>query len=358
MSQVDFEGSGFGPRRLSVELTNVCNLHCSYCLRDEEALYHTPADFLATEFFESIVQQASESFGITHVIFTGGEPTLHPHFGQILAITQKNGLKASFVTNGWNFEKIWPKLLAYRDAVTHVAFSLDGPTREEHDRWRGEGSFVRLVRAFSRCFAGGLPFVVKVGIRRDTASNLERISLFAARMGAAGLNFVHVMPTSSEVEGVSVLDLEERRQAEKEIANLSRIFKMKIGIDVGYSNINPGPPCSALAHVSCNVDYRGRLSLCCNLSGYRGGVGEEDIAADLHKQSFADAFSSLSRIAAEKLNARATRLEELAVHNLPVDLYTASPCLFCLNTSGKLPWRRSAISNSVTSRALPVLGAN
>src|SRR5688572_20004563 len=133
---------------MGVELTNVCNLHCSYCLRDEDALYHTPANFLAAEFFESIVQQARESFGITHLTFTGGEPTLHPRFDKILAIAKANDLKVSFVTNGWNFEKIWPTLLVHRDTVTHVAFSLDGQTREEHDKWRGEGSFVRLVRAF------------------------------------------------------------------------------------------------------------------------------------------------------------------------------------------------------------------
>ena len=355
MSQVDFERPGFGPRRMSVELTNVCNLHCSYCLRDEDALYHTPANFLDVEFFESIVRQARESFGITHLTFTGGEPTLHPRFDEILAIAEANDLKVSFVTNGWNFEKIWPKLLDHRDTVTHVAFSLDGPTREEHDSWRGEGSFVRLVRAFSRCFAGNLPFLVKVGIRRDTVPNLERISMFAARMGAVALNFVHVMPTSSELEDTSVLNLEERRQAEKEIANLSRVFKMKIGIDVGYYNVEPSPPCSALADVSCNVDYRGRLSLCCNLSGYRGGVGEEDVAADLHTQNFTDAYASLSKIASDKLAARAQRLEELATHNLPIDLYTASPCLFCLDTSGKLPWRRASLGDASTPRALPVL---
>jgi MoaA/NifB/PqqE/SkfB family radical SAM enzyme len=357
MSQVDFETARFGPRRLSVELTNICNLHCSYCLRDEDALYHTPANFLDLEFFESLVQQAREARGITHLSFTGGEPTLHPRFDEILAITEKYGLSAGFVTNGWNFEKLWPKLLTHRNAVTHVAFSLDGPTREEHDKWRGDGSFVNIVRAFSRCLAGDLPFLVKVGIRRDTLPNLERIALFAARMGAVALNFVHVMPTSPNVEDSSALNLEERRQAEKEIANLSRIFKMKIGIDVGYYNVDPGPPCSALADVSCNVDYRGRLSLCCNLSGYRGGVGEEDVAADLHKQNFATAYASLSKIATEKLSARAKRLEYLATHDLPVDLYAASPCLFCLDTSGKLPWRRQAVCDAATSRALPILGS-
>lgn len=355
MLQVDSE-SVFGPRRLSIELTNICNLHCSYCLRDEDALYHTPADFLAPNFFESIVSQAKASMGISHLTFTGGEPTLHPQFGEILAISEAHDLKVSFVTNGWNFEKIWPTLQAHPNTVTHVAFSLDGPTREDHDKWRGDGSFVRLVRAFSRCFGGNLPFVVKVGIRRDTVPKLEQLALFAARMGAAALNFAHVMPTSPEVEHTSALDLEERRHAEQEIANLSRIFKMKIAIDVGYHNLDPNPPCSALADVSCNVDYRGRLSLCCNLSGYRGAIGEKDVAADLHRQDFAAAHAALSTIAAEKLAAREKRLAELADNNVAVDLYSASPCLFCLDTTGKLPWRRSAEEVSV-ARALPVLTA-
>ena len=356
MLQPDFESADYGPRRLSVELTNICNLHCSYCLRDEDALYHTPAKFFPPELLESIVRQARESIGITHLNFTGGEPTLHPRFDEILKIAESNNLKISFVTNGWNFEKIWPKLIAHRNAITHVAFSLDGATREQHDKWRGEGSFTRLVRAFSRCFAAEFPFIVKVVIRRDTLPQLEQLALFAARMGAAALQFAHVTPTSADVENTSTLDLDERRQAEKEIAILSRIFKIRIGIDVGYHNVDPAPPCSALAGVSSNVDYRGRLSLCCILSGYRSGVGEEDIAADLNTQDFSTAYSALSKIATAKLTARVDRLNDVARHHLPLDLYTASPCLFCLDTSGKLPWRQTT-PDAASPRSLPVLGA-
>ena len=129
---------------------------------------------------------------------------------------------------------------------------------------------------------------------------------------------------------------------------------MKIALDVGYFNVDPKPPCSALADVSCNVDYRGRLSLCCNLSGYRGAVGEEDVAGDLHQQDFATAYAALSIMASEKLTARARRLADVADNNVALDLYSASPCLFCLDTTGKLPWRRSA-SKAAVARALPVL---
>ena len=199
--------SDYGPRRLTVELTNVCNLHCSYCLRDDDALHHTPARYLPVDLFARIAGEAQRVMGIEQVTFTGGEPTLHRDFAGILATVAELKLACSFVTNGWHFAKLWPTLVEHRDAITHVSFSLDGATREAHDGWRGRGSFDRVVQAFTRCWAGGMPFKVKVTLRRDTAADLERLAMFAARMGAAGLSFAHVMPTSGAVAGESALTL-------------------------------------------------------------------------------------------------------------------------------------------------------
>src|ERR1700730_5701964 len=111
----------YGPRRLTVELTNICNLHCSYCLRDENALYHNPANFLPVDLLTRVARDARDLMGIEQVMFTGGEPTLHPHFGDILSAVAALDLKCSFVTNGWHFQRVWPLLLENRDAVTHVA---------------------------------------------------------------------------------------------------------------------------------------------------------------------------------------------------------------------------------------------
>ena len=342
---------GFGPKRLSVELTNICNLHCSYCLRDEDALYHTPANFFSPDLLNAILSQAREAMGITAVVFTGGEPLLHSEFARILEVSAANRLTISFVTNGWHFDRAWPSVLAFRDSITHIAFSLDGITAETHDAWRGSGSFERVVRAFSHCFVAGVPFTVKVAIRRDTIRQLEQIAIFAARLGASSLNFAHIMPTSSEVEEASALSYAEREQADQEIANLSRIFKMNIGIDVGYHNLDASAPCSALAGVSANIDYLGRLSLCCNLAGFRGGTGDPDVVADLNTEGFASAFARLSNLAANQLEARRHRLESL--QRDVKEPYVSSPCLFCLDTFGKLPWREKF--DAVESRVLPVV---
>ena len=347
-------GGDFGPSRLTIELTNICNLHCSYCLRDEDALYHSPAHYLAPELLEKIIVQAREVMGITNLVFTGGEPTLHPQFDRLLEMGASKGLQVGFVTNGWHFERVWPAVLAQRASIASIGFSLDGVTRDAHDYWRGEGSFVRLVRAFARCFAHDIPFAVKVNIRRDNVPRLEQMAIFAARMGATSLNFAHVMATSAQVENGSALSLEERRHAEQEIANLSRIFKMKIGIDVGYYNVDPSPPCSPLAGVSANIDYRGRLSLCCNLSGFRGAIEERDVVADLNVEDFSSAFARFSLMAAAQIEARRNHLAALVERGITPDLYTASPCLFCLETLGKVPWRQTP-AGVPEHRSLPVL---
>jgi sulfatase maturation enzyme AslB (radical SAM superfamily) len=325
-----------------VELANICNLHCSYCFRSEDNLYNNHAEFFPLELLRRIVSEARRAAHITHVNFTGGEPTLHPQFAQILETIGAADLQASFVTNGWHFERVWPALSNNRPAISHVAFSMDGIDRETHDRWRGNGSFERLIRALTRCYMSQLPFAIKIVVRRDLVDQLEQIAIFAARMGAAALNFVHVMPTSSGFENDLALNRDEQRAAEEEIAILARIFKLNISIDVGYYNIDEQrAPCSPLAGKSMNVDYRGRLSLCCNLSGFRGAAAEPDVVADLNVESFASALVKLRELASVQLQKRRDALATLRAKGTSPDLYTGSPCLFCLQSYGKIPWHNA-----------------
>jgi MoaA/NifB/PqqE/SkfB family radical SAM enzyme len=343
----------YGPQRLSIELVDICNLHCSYCLRDDDALYGHKPNFLSLTLLERVLPEACAAMALTRLTFTGGEPSLHPQFSEILDLTAQNGLKASFVTNGWNFERIWPAVSAAKEWITHVAFSIDGVTAADHDYWRGAGSFRRLVSGFSYCHKGGIPFVLKATIRRDTVAKLEQLALFAARMGADALSFSHILPTGPNIERELTLDRDERDRAELEIATLAQIFKMKINIDVGYHNLDAAAPCSPLAGTSCNVDYRGRLTLCCNLSGFRDSADVADIVGDLNVESFESAYIRLRALAEAQIQRRAKAINEFYESSLPVDLFVGSPCLFCLQTFGKIPWR-TGTSADTQSRSLPV----
>ncbi|HEX7956243.1 MAG TPA: hypothetical protein VF508_04825, partial [Pyrinomonadaceae bacterium] len=178
-----------------------------------------------------------------------------------------------------------------------------------------------------------------------------QLALFAARMGASSLSFGHGLPTAAD-DGLA-LDPDERTAAEQEIAVLARVFRMRVSLEVGYYNDDPAAPCSALAGASCNIDYRGRLSLCCNLSGYRGAEGFADVVADLNAESFAGGLARLRAVAEAQTARRREALAEVEAAGRKPDLQLGSPCLFCLHTFGKIPWREAAPAGR--PRSLPVL---
>ncbi|MCL4468332.1 MAG: radical SAM protein, partial [Deltaproteobacteria bacterium] len=90
---------------MSFELTNKCNLSCLHCLRDKTDM----RSFISVELFESILKQA-KAYNLKHIAFTGGEPTLHPHFAQIIDTVVQHGYTYHFVTNAWNFLSVWKML--------------------------------------------------------------------------------------------------------------------------------------------------------------------------------------------------------------------------------------------------------
>ena len=67
--------------------------------------------------------------------------------------------------------------------------------------------------------------------------------------------------------------------------------------------------------------------------------GEQDVVADLNVESFVAAYARFTQLAAAQLQKRKDALISLRSQGVTPDLYTGSPCLFCLQSFGKIPWR-------------------
>ena len=112
-----------------IEITNVCNLHCSFCpcgktISNESAdskLAESRA-FMPSELFEKCIAGAQE-IGATNVYFhVLGEPTLHPGFVHYLKKLEQTPLKLTLTTNGTTIERNGRQILA-SPAVRQVNFS-------------------------------------------------------------------------------------------------------------------------------------------------------------------------------------------------------------------------------------------
>jgi uncharacterized Fe-S cluster-containing radical SAM superfamily protein len=165
----------------------LCNLRCSHCFvacGPDEDRY----GFMSRAEVRSRVAEGA-GLGAKEFYFTGGEPFLHPEMIEILADTLAFG-PCTVLTNGTLFTR--PRLEALRrlsDSARYaleIRVSLDGPCAEEHDRFRGEGSFARAVSGLARLAEYELlPIVTAThNTAEDSAALRER---YLAMMRATGL---------------------------------------------------------------------------------------------------------------------------------------------------------------------------
>ena len=102
-----------------IEITNVCNLHCSFCPCGKEPASRT---FMDSKLFEDCIAGAQE-IGATNVYFhVLGEPTLHPGFAHYLKKLEQTPLRLTLTTNGTTIERTGRQILA-SPAVRQVNFS-------------------------------------------------------------------------------------------------------------------------------------------------------------------------------------------------------------------------------------------
>lgn len=304
--------------RIVLELTNRCNLRCRHCVYRR----HGGHDDFPLDLLDSLLAQA-KSQGFDELAFTGGEPTLHPQFFEILDRTVAAGYRWGMVSNGWTFPKRYRQLLPFRDALTGLTFSLDGARRSTHDGLRGPGSYRRLLQAMSVCMAVDLPFTLNMVITRYNQTEVEALVELAARLGAGGLRFGPLMPGGDpDLE----LTLQERRAVEQRILALQRTAPLPVALAPGYYTTELFP-CAPLNGDECNIDWQGNVSFCCHLSGYgrgRDGVGR------LATLSFAEALSRLRRLRERLRLEKATRS---AGGDFRDEDYF--PCLYCYRHFGK-----------------------
>jgi MoaA/NifB/PqqE/SkfB family radical SAM enzyme len=313
--------------KIVLELTNRCNLSCQHCFSGR----HGGRDDLPLEILDGILAEARDS-GFDHLSFTGGEPTIHPQFAEIVRRTCEAGYRFGFNSNGRNFVDLYPSLLPYRDPLTVITFSLDGATEETHDRLRGRGSYRRVMQAVSVCVVQRLPFTFNMVVTRHNRHELERMAETAIRLGGRGLRFGHLMPAPVTTALEYDLTPWERKVVEAEIHGLRRRHPIRIGMAPGYHTTDLFP-CAPLQEQELNVDCHGNVTKCCHLSGHGDGVGQRDVIGNLRDMGFAEAHR---RFLSENEGFRRQKLSH--VTNGGFQDSDFFPCWYCSLFYEKVGW--------------------
>ncbi len=130
------------PPIVTVELTNICNLKCTYCT---SPLGLRPRGYMSDETFNALERSLADMKVERVRVVGNGESTLHPRFQDYVTRLAAAVPHVSVLSNGnWKRERVGHTML---DAnVRLMEFSADGGDAEAYERSRVGGDFERFVR--------------------------------------------------------------------------------------------------------------------------------------------------------------------------------------------------------------------
>jgi len=195
-------------------ITRRCNLRCIHCYSDSTAK-HYPGELTLEECVGVIDDLAG--YQVPAVLFSGGEPTLHPHFFDLASHAVARGLRVTVSTNGTRIDVAAAARL--KDlGVTYVGISLDG-IGEHHDRFRGRvGAFQKAVDAFRHCRGAGQKAGLRLTLTRHTANQLPEILKFIETADIPRVCFYHLVYSGRGAD-LGLLTSEESREALRRISD-------------------------------------------------------------------------------------------------------------------------------------------
>jgi MoaA/NifB/PqqE/SkfB family radical SAM enzyme len=195
-------GKSAPPETISLLLTYQCNLHCKMCGQwgERGSLKDLPSAvtrrYLKLPLVERLIEEV-KSFHPTITLF-GGEPLLHPQWGEVVKRIKEAGLRCNMISNGILLKKKAEE--AVQLGLDEIIFSLDGPA-EMHDAIRGgKGVFRRALEGFrylqeaKERYGKKRPAVnVNTVIWEENHTMLDDIVEEAARFGAQTVTFHHLI---------------------------------------------------------------------------------------------------------------------------------------------------------------------
>ena len=138
-------------------MTRRCNLRCVHCYAQSEDISYD--NELTHEQSLKMIDDLAD-FGVPVILFSGGEPLVHPRLAEYAEYAVKKGMRAVISTNGTLITAEKARVLK-EIGLSYVGISLDG-LEETHDKFRGiKGSFKKAMQGIKNCQDAG----IKVGLR-------------------------------------------------------------------------------------------------------------------------------------------------------------------------------------------------
>lgn len=175
------------------ETTRACALACRHC-RAEATLHRHPMELNTAESL-SLIEQVARARPVLFVL-TGGDPIRRPDLQQLVTHATRLNLRVALSPSAT------PELVAadfhrLRECgVSRISLSLDGATRESHDRFRGvPGTWNWTMQALRKAADAGLPVQINTTFTRQNLGEFEQFTQRLEEIRPAMWSVFQLVPT-------------------------------------------------------------------------------------------------------------------------------------------------------------------
>lgn len=202
------------PAFYSLEITTSCNGECIGCgnvfLHDSQETPLTAKQWMLV--LKGISQWAKR------IKVTGGEPTLHPEFEQIVRGIESYKIPFSLFTNGlWHNPSKLIEFLKGISTFTGLLISLHGANPSTHAGFSGTGrTFNEVVNNIKLAVSSGLPVSISTVITKSNYNQLKEVFFLAEYLGVEHVAFNRYIGSHPDVDP----DTKQLRTAIHDIENM------------------------------------------------------------------------------------------------------------------------------------------
>jgi MoaA/NifB/PqqE/SkfB family radical SAM enzyme len=247
------------PLMTTVDITNRCNLNCSYCYAHNE----NDTD-MSKEMVLNIIRELHD-IGVWEIVIGGGEPFLHPDILLILKILLSEGKEIGLITNATIINKDQLDEIAWLSSIYsksfHIQISIDSVIPEVNDILRGLGK--KVLYTIDKLIGLNIKFSTGTVIHKNNADCIEELITYLYP-GVKKFHFTELMPSHSIRNGTCNL-YPSSEQLENSIVIFEKCKKKYRDIEIIYPDLNR------------IIEEKHRPTLSCQ--GCTGAVTRMDITA-------------------------------------------------------------------------------
>jgi MoaA/NifB/PqqE/SkfB family radical SAM enzyme len=157
-----------------------CNLKCAYC--SVESSPTAPRRALSLSTVQQLIDEAV-ALNFSEVFFTGGEPFVLAEIYDMLAYASAR-VKTTVLTNAMLLKgRRLDRLSAIKNDDLIVQVSLDGAQADQHDAFRGGGSWAKTIEGLRALRANGFRVRVATTATSANSAHLDEVCEFHRALG-------------------------------------------------------------------------------------------------------------------------------------------------------------------------------